>query len=107
EIRNKSEIFPFLSSVHCRSQRQILYFRKNRIRQSKPFANASSYASERSRRPMTGIKVTLPADPAVWAEPIVTDELAALFSYAHQWALVEKPGEAWTLTFSSMLAAVI
>jgi KAP family P-loop domain len=56
---------------------------------------------------MSGIKVTLLDDQGVWAEPIVTDELAALFSYAHQWALVEKPGEAWTLTFSSMLAAMI
>ncbi len=56
---------------------------------------------------MSGTKVTLLDDQGPWAEPNVNEELAALFSYAHQWALVEKPGELFTLTFSSMLAAMI
>src|SRR6266853_1811353 len=56
---------------------------------------------------MSGTKVTFLDDQGLWAEPNVTDALAALFSYAHQWALVEKPGELFTLTFSSMLAAMI
>jgi hypothetical protein len=56
---------------------------------------------------MSGTKVTFLNDQGLWAEPNVTDALAALFSYAHQWALVEKPEEQFTLTFSSMLAAMI
>ena len=38
---------------------------------------------------------------------IATPPLAELLSYAHRWALEEKRGEKTTLTFSSMLAAMV
>src|SRR5436190_2234514 len=56
---------------------------------------------------MGGVTVKLFDDSSnTQTEAVVTTALAGLFSYAHQWALGEKPKESYTLSFSSMLAAM-
>lgn len=56
---------------------------------------------------MSGVTVKLFDDSSnTQTDAVATTALAELFSYAHQWALEEKPKESYTLSFSSMLAAM-
>src|SRR5439155_16971904 len=57
---------------------------------------------------MGGVPVTLFDDTSdTRTDAVATTALAELFSYAHQWALQENPKDSYTLSFSSMLAAMI
>jgi KAP family P-loop domain len=57
---------------------------------------------------MSGKKVTFFDDTSgKQTDTLATPALAELFSYAHQWALQENRKDSYTLSFSSMLAAMI